>query len=52
MTTMPPNDIGRVDPRVDPIFLERERNRFAARALAFLFLLNGAASLVMLSILA
>jgi hypothetical protein len=52
MTTMPPNDIGRVDPRVDPIFLERERNRFAARALAFLILLDGAASLVMLSILA
>ena len=52
MTTMPPNDIGRVDPRLDPIFVERERNRFAARALAFLILLNGAASLVMLSILA
>ncbi len=52
MTRMPPNDSRRVDPRLDPIFVERERNRFAARALAFLVLLNGAAALVMLSILA
>ena len=51
MTRMPPN-ASRVDPRLDPIFVERERNRFAARALAFLILLNGAAALVMLSILA
>jgi len=42
----------RIDPRVDPVFVERERNRFAARALAFLILLNGAAALVLLSILA
>jgi hypothetical protein len=42
----------RPDPRLDPVFVERERNRFAARALAFLILLNGAAALVMLSILA
>ena len=48
MTRMPPN-AGRVDPRLDPIFVERERNRFAARALAFLVLLNGAAALVMLA---
>ena len=41
-----------VDPRFDPVFVERERNRFAARALAFLILLNGAAALVLLSILA
>ena len=52
MTRMPPNESRRVDPRLDPVFVERERNRFAARALAFLILLNGAASLVMLSILA
>ena len=52
MTRMPPNESRRVDPRLDPIFVERERNRFAARALAFLVLLNGAAALVMLSILA
>jgi outer membrane biosynthesis protein TonB len=51
MPRMPPN-ASRVDPRLDPIFVERERNRFAARALAFLILLNGAAALVMLSILA
>lgn len=51
MTRMPPN-ASRADPRLDPIFVERERNRFAARALAFLVLLNGAAALVMLSILA
>jgi hypothetical protein len=49
---MPPNNATRVDPRLDPIFVERERNRFAARALAFLVLLKGAAALVMLSILA
>ncbi len=51
MASMPPKE-SRVDPRLDPIFVERERNRFAARALAFLILLNGAAALVMLSILA
>jgi len=42
----------RVDPRLDPVFVERERNRFAGRALAFLVLLNGAAAIVLLSILA
>ena len=52
MTRMPPNESRRVDPRLDPVFVERERNRFAGRALAFLVLLNGAAALVMLSILA
>ena len=39
------------DPRLDPVFIERERNRFGARALAFLILLNGAAALVLLAIL-
>jgi hypothetical protein len=52
MTRMPPNPTHRADPRLDPVFVERERNRFAARALAFLVLLNGAAAIVMLSILA
>jgi zinc transporter ZupT len=52
MTRMPPNNPNRADPRFDPVFVERERNRFAARALAFLVLLNGAAALVLLSILA
>lgn len=50
MTSMP--TASRVDPRLDPVFVERERNRFAARALAFLILLNGAAALILLSILA
>lgn len=49
MTAMPHN---RTDPRLDPVFVERERNRFAARALAFLVLLNGAGALILLSILA
>ena len=52
MTSMPRDTAPRLDPRLDPVFVERERNRFAARALAFLILLNGAAALVMLSILA
>jgi len=52
MTRMPPDKASRVDPRIDPVFIESERNRFAARALAFLVFLNGAAALVLLSILA
>ena len=40
------------DPRLDVALIERERNRFGARALGFLILLNGAAALVLLSILA
>jgi hypothetical protein len=39
------------DPRLDPLFIERERNRLGARALGFLVLLNGAAALVLLAIL-
>jgi hypothetical protein len=50
MTRMP--TAPRIDPRLDPVFVERERNRFAARALAFLILLNGVAAIVLLSILA
>jgi hypothetical protein len=49
MTAMPQQ---RTDPRLDPLFIERERNRFGARALAFLVVLNGAAALILLSILA
>jgi zinc transporter ZupT len=52
MTAMPQPSANRIDPRLDPVFVERERNRFAARALAFLVLLNGAAAIVLLSILA
>jgi zinc transporter ZupT len=52
MGSMPPDQIRQTDPRFDPIFVERERNRFAGRALSFLVLLNGAASLVLLAVLA
>jgi zinc transporter ZupT len=52
MTRMSPNQAHRIDAHLDPLFVERERNRFAARALAFLVFLNGAAALVLLSILA
>jgi hypothetical protein len=52
MGSMPPDQIRQSDPRFDPIFVERERNRFAGRALSFLVLLNGAGSLVLLAILA
>jgi len=51
MGSMPPEQLRQSDPRFDPIFVERERNRFAGRALSFLVLLNGAASLVLLAIL-
>ena len=27
--------------RIDPLFLERQRNRYASRAVAFLVILNG-----------
>jgi hypothetical protein len=37
------------DQRFDPIFVERERDRFGARALGFLIALNGVAALVLLS---
>jgi hypothetical protein len=39
------------DARLDVSVIERERNRFGARALGFLILLNGAAALVLLAIL-
>ena len=35
--------------RVDPLFLERQRNRYASRAVAFLVILNGVAALLLLS---
>ena len=37
---------------LDRAFIERERNRFAGRALSFLVLLNGAAALILLAIMA
>ena len=35
--------------RIDPLFLERQRNRYASRAVAFLVILNGIAALLLLS---
>ena len=52
MTRMPETRKHPADPRLDPVFVETERNRFGARALGFLIVLNGAAALVLLSILA
>jgi len=40
------------DPQFERMFIERERNRFANRALSYLVLLNGAAALVLLTIMA
>ena len=37
---------------LDPTFIERERNRLAGRAVSFLIVLNGAAALVLLTIVA
>lgn len=48
---MPPNPPKSGDPRLDPVFVERERNRFGARALGFLIVLNSAAALILLAIL-
>jgi len=51
MGTMPLDAANQPDPRLDRVFIERERNRFASRALSSLVLLNGAAALVLLAIL-
>ena len=40
------------EPDLDAAFIERERNRFAGRALSFLVALNGIAALVLLIIVA
>ena len=40
------------EPVLDRAFIERERNRFASRALAFLVLLNGAGALILLMVMA
>ncbi|MDJ0513613.1 MAG: hypothetical protein QNJ62_09250 [Methyloceanibacter sp.] len=40
------------EPDLDAAFIERERNRFAGRALSFLVALNGIAALVLLTITA
>ena len=38
--------------RIDPTFVEAQRNRYASRNLAYLILLNGAAALVLLTAVA
>jgi hypothetical protein len=50
MTVEPPPDYREeVDiVRFDPLFLERQRNRYASRAVAFLVILNGIAALLLL----
>jgi hypothetical protein len=35
--------------RVDPLFIERQRNRYASRGVAFLVILNGIAALLLLA---
>jgi membrane associated rhomboid family serine protease len=40
------------DAELDRVFIERERNRFAGRALSFLVVLNGAAALILLFVMA
>jgi hypothetical protein len=48
--TMPPDRLDVV--RVDPFFMERQRNQYASRGVAFIVLLNGAAAIVLLAMLA
>jgi hypothetical protein len=50
MTVQPPDYKEEVDIiRIDPLFLERQRNRYASRAIAFLVILNGIAALLLLA---
>lgn len=51
MTVSPPPDfIEEVDiVRIDPLFREKQRNRYASRGVAFLVILNGVAALLLLS---
>lgn len=48
--SVPPNPKG--NQKIDHAFVERERDRFAGRALLLLVLLNGVAAIVLLTILA
>jgi hypothetical protein len=38
--------------RVDPLFVERQRNRYASRSLAYIIWLNGLAAIALLIVLA
>jgi hypothetical protein len=49
MTDVPPDIRSEVDiVTVDPLFLEKQRNRYASRAVGYVVLLNGVAALVLL----
>lgn len=49
MTDVPPDVRSQIDiVTVDPLFLEKQRNRFASRAVGYVVLLNGLAALVLL----
>jgi hypothetical protein len=50
--TPPPSPPDLADLRAERDFVERERNRFAGRSLSFLVVLNGAAALILLTIIA
>lgn len=49
---MPPPHPRELNARIDPTFVEAQRNRYASRNLAYLILLNGAAALVLLTAVA
>ena len=57
--TMPPKRRAEIDireeldiVRIDPVFVERQRNRYASRGVALVVLLNGVAAIVLLVALA
>jgi hypothetical protein len=57
--TIPPKRQAQIDireevdiVRIDPLFLERQRNRYASRGVALIVLLNGAAAIILLATLA
>ncbi len=52
MVEDPPRSSEPTDPQLERMFVERERNRFAGRALSLLVVLNGAAALVLMTLLA
>jgi hypothetical protein len=48
--TIPPDLVEEVDVvNIDPLFFERQRNRYASRGVGYLILLNGLAALVLLA---
>ena len=56
--TIPPKSRAKIDIReeidivsVDPLFVERQRNKYASRGVAFVVLLNGVAAIVLLAAL-